>query len=503
MNFERDLFISYAHIDNMPLKQGETGWITDFHQALEVRLAQLLGERPDIWRDPKLHGNDCFSDEIIGQFSKTAAMVSVLSPVYLNSEWCLKEMKGFYQEAARSIGIKVDHKSRIFKVIKTAVPYEDSPGEIADTLGYEFFVPDPRSGRVKELDQKYDGELERLYWAKLDDVAHDIRDLLMELKQNGEPGAAPHPGHEQLTIYLAETCGALNTHRDIIKRELQELGGRVLPDSRLPLVEPGFSQAVDGFLDQCVLSIHLVGGSYGTVPDGARQSIVALQNERAAQKSVDNNLPRLTWIMPGNNENMHDERQELFLRRLRTDANAQYGADLFETSIEIFKHAIRDKLKRIASAASTGVAPGEPEPLPAQPMQIYVICDRGDLENIAELEDFLYRSEFDVILPVFEGKEADLIRDHRESLASCDAVLIYYGAGGELWMRAVTRGLTRRNINAGTAPPLIKAALLAPPVTSPKERFRSHGMFVIDGLQGFSTQLLEPFVKLMKSIKKD
>ena len=30
MNFENDLFISYAHIDNQPLTDGDKGWITGF-----------------------------------------------------------------------------------------------------------------------------------------------------------------------------------------------------------------------------------------------------------------------------------------------------------------------------------------------------------------------------------------------------------------------------------------------------------------------------------------
>ena len=68
MTFEMDVFISYAHIDNLPLREGESGWIASFHKALEVRLAQLLGEKPRIWRDQKLQGNDFFGDEIVKQF---------------------------------------------------------------------------------------------------------------------------------------------------------------------------------------------------------------------------------------------------------------------------------------------------------------------------------------------------------------------------------------------------------------------------------------------------
>jgi hypothetical protein len=675
MEFRRDIFISYAHIDNVALKEGEIGWVTDFHRALEIRLAQLLGARPRIWRDQKLKGNDSFSDEILQQFPNTAAMVSIFSPVYIKSVWCTKEVRGFYETAVKGIGIKIDNKSRLFKVVKTAVPYGEYPPEAADTLGYEFFVSDPYIHRVKELNQGCGGELEQLYWAKLDDVAHDIRDLLVELEhtdetiagrpRDREPRQPPEP-HEQLTVYLAETGSDLKTQRDTIKRELLEFGYGVLPDSRLPVVEPEFSRSVNGFLDRCELSIHLVGGSYGPVPEGSRQSIVPLQNELAAQKSSNGKLQRLVWIMPGKYPGIDDERQDFFLHRLRTDARAQYGADVVENSIETFKHTIHDKLKRMKSTAAISVpgkkrlpapatvylaetnyhlkdqretvkrqlirqgfhvVPTHPLPLVypelvqvlddlldqcdisihllgadygvvpdktdksiiyiqqehaaeksrqgklqrlvwvspridredqrqqsfirdikasahmypgddifetpieemagtvlnkfdtlvqkkrkkrdeeksaavAEPLQIYLICDRGDLDNITELEDCLYRSEFDVILPAFQGEEAELIRDHRESLKSCDAVLIYYGSGSDLWMRAITRGLTGIAAYGRACPLLLNAAFLAPPVTAPKKHFRSHGILVIDGMKGFSPQLLEPFVNMLRSVKR-
>jgi len=43
-----DVFISYAHIDDQALTEGQKGWITQFHRILEVRLGQLLGEKPTI-----------------------------------------------------------------------------------------------------------------------------------------------------------------------------------------------------------------------------------------------------------------------------------------------------------------------------------------------------------------------------------------------------------------------------------------------------------------------
>ena len=70
MDFEKDILISYAHIDDEAMIEGQKGWISEFHRSLELRLGQLLGKKPTIWRDQKLQGNDYFGDEIFSQISK-------------------------------------------------------------------------------------------------------------------------------------------------------------------------------------------------------------------------------------------------------------------------------------------------------------------------------------------------------------------------------------------------------------------------------------------------
>ena len=77
--FENDIFISYAHIDDLALAEGEKGWVSNFHHALDIRLRQLIGGEARIWRDAKLQGNDYFSDALVNKFPGVALVVSVLS----------------------------------------------------------------------------------------------------------------------------------------------------------------------------------------------------------------------------------------------------------------------------------------------------------------------------------------------------------------------------------------------------------------------------------------
>ncbi|MBV8546858.1 MAG: hypothetical protein JO088_19125, partial [Acidobacteria bacterium] len=44
--FEHDFLISYAHIDDQALVDGQAGWVSQLHRLLEIRVGQLMGQTP-------------------------------------------------------------------------------------------------------------------------------------------------------------------------------------------------------------------------------------------------------------------------------------------------------------------------------------------------------------------------------------------------------------------------------------------------------------------------
>lgn len=90
--WEHDIFISYAHIDDTPLMEEEAGWVSKFHTTLDALVKQIAGDDLTIWRDLRLQGNDYFCDTLVGALPKSSVLVSILSPRYVKSEWCLKEL---------------------------------------------------------------------------------------------------------------------------------------------------------------------------------------------------------------------------------------------------------------------------------------------------------------------------------------------------------------------------------------------------------------------------
>lgn len=488
MKFEHDFLISYAHIDDQALVAGEQGWVSRLHRLLEIRVGQLLGQTPKIWRDPKLQGNDYFADTILERLPRIAALVSVLSPRYVQSEWCNRELKEFCRAAEQSGGVRIADKARLFKVVKTPVNRERLPEEVQPILGYEFFVYD-ESGRPREMAQEYGAGGDRAFLAKLDDLAYDIAQLLEMV--HGEGGPVAPPPVAKGTVFLAETSYELREEREGIKRDLVRSGYEVLPDRALPLVAPELDAVLREQLRRCKLSIHLIGQNYGIVPDGSTQSVVHWQQQLALQLAPDSGLKSLIWIPPGLQP--EDERQRAFVAHLQNDANVHLTAELLEVPVEDLKTRIHAKLapppEPVAKAAPVSIGASD------ELVRVYLLCDQQDLDTVRPLEDHLFAKGLEVILPVFDEDEAQARVEHEENLRTCDVILFYYGAGGELWLRRKLRELQKSAALGREKPWLAKAIYLGPPVTPVKERFRTlEAALLHEPASGFDPGVVDAFL---------
>lgn len=175
--FELDCYISYAHIDDQSLVESQKGWVSNFHRALEIRVAQLSGASPRIWRDTKLSASDAFEEALSDRIRSAAVFVCIVSAAYVRSDWTRRELRTFWD-----YNHQPSPGNRLFKILKTPVPLQAQPEELRGFLGYEFFNIDPSTGKVRELGEIFGPEAQRGFWIKLDDVAHDITDTLRSLK---------------------------------------------------------------------------------------------------------------------------------------------------------------------------------------------------------------------------------------------------------------------------------------------------------------------------------
>ncbi len=494
-----DVFISYRHLDNELLDEKGKGWIDNFHERFESLLGEALGYEPAIWRDTRLQGNVYFQGELADRIKKTAVVISVLSPGYVQSDWCLGELREFCRLANESGGLLVGNNLRIFKVVKTHVDLKQHPPEFQKQLGYEFYEVDKMTQRPVAFGQELGRNRDQRYWSKLDDLAWDVKQVLSTINPRAKtPAQGSVFSRAQGTVYLAQTTRDLSGERDQIKRELQNRGYDILPEKELPFISPSYEEAVRECVSRAKLSVHLIGGSYGIVPEGAgSRSIVRLQNEIAAERSRDEAFSRLLWIPVGLAP--QEEAQAQFIEHLRTDAATQRGAELLQTPLEELKNVIQLRL------TSNGHSLKD-EPSGERPPKIYLIFDKRDLEGVVALNDYLSADKHcQVLLPLIDNEEADDSEGfeiHKDNLAQCDAVLIYYGKANQLWFEYKRRdlkkivGLDRKTLLSA------EAVYVASPKTAHKQLFNSPDTIVIKNFEDFSPAVLDSFVARVQTAAK-
>jgi hypothetical protein len=468
MSFAKHLFISYAHIDNDVAQSVPRGWVDHLQENLQLRLAQLLGYRPVVWRDKaELKGNYIFRDTIAIGLTETGVFLSVLSPRYLESQSCRDELEGFLNAAPRNGGLWIGDRHRIFKVIKTPVDFNLHPEAIRDLLGYEFYAQDPITKRFREFDHEIGpkGEKDKRYWERLDDLAQDICALLKELL--GAP--APKPGE---TIFLAETTSDLAEQRDKVRRELQLFGHITLPDKPLPRCAPELQSAVRDYLQRSRLSVHLIGAHYDLV--------IWLQEELARERHNSTAFSRLIWLPP--DLEPKDERQRRFIETLQNSFQAANGSDLIQSRIEDLKTIIQEKLR-------TPPAPVASEKRDDGLKRVYLVCDQRDLDDIGELYSFLYEAGCEVLLPEFDENTMQADKQH---MLDCDAALFFYASLPEMWVRTRLRGLT----GFGRTRPLAAAGVYVTGAETPQKKlFLTREALVMKNFGAFDAAVLQPFMQ--------
>ena len=500
MKFTNHLFISYAHLDNEKTADDDQGWVDRFDKSLKPFLTQAIGEEAVIWRDRKLRGNDVFAEEIVRQFPKTALLISILSPRYLKSEWCLKEIEEFCKVAQAHGGLVIDNQMRVHRVMLkplAAELREKLPGKLKDELGYPFYEEE-EGGRFLTLDPRFGDKYRHAFNRQLALMADELAQLIEKLKKEensiAEPTPAEAAGPPKPVIYLSECSWDRGDDREKIRGELRATGYTVLPDqgTRLPDMEVEYAAEVDRLLNRCRLSIHIIGANGGKILNGpGRRDAVQLQNEIAARKSQEGWLSRLIWLPA---TSFAQPEQQNFIDALRSKAELQRGGDLIEDNLEGLKNALRITLKKVEE-----LPPKKTEAAAPGGRTMYVLCVPADRPATVPLRKFLKAHGWEVELPVFEGDAATVRQTHQELLTSCAAVLVFYGAGDEAWKRTTESALQKIKSSRRGKPLLNIFTYLAPPMTGHKQDCIDMGEEnLIVGSETFIEAAVQPLIEAVK-----
>jgi len=229
-SFEHDIFISYAHADD-DVATGTTR-VTDFHRDLVSRLKIRLGARafhkPEEWvffDRTGLNAGDQLNPRLERAARRSAIMISLLSPSYLQADWCIREVEWFLEGRRMA-------RDRIERML---IPVVVNPVGEDDLSQFPQFAHRLRASLCPHLP----GSIE---WTRfLDNLANQVTTHLNAARKRH--GA----------VYVGEAYSAAQDLRAELVEELR--GFRCIPENAI------FAQkdAVSASLAEAKLAVHFLG----------------------------------------------------------------------------------------------------------------------------------------------------------------------------------------------------------------------------------------------------
>jgi len=506
-----DVFISYGHLDDQDPAGDVKGWVDLLVERLPRLISNNLGYQPAIWRDERtLKGNDLLTAAIHEGIYQSLLFVPILSPRYVTSDWCLRELESFVNTPAP--GGAPAHRSRIFKVIKTPLLFhlaKKEPEQLRELIGYSFYEMD--GDMPVEFGPDVVPSKDPRYWTTLRRLAWDISNMLASLKHQPEAQPVVRPVPRTVTavpaespkatngakkfVYLAETTSDLSQERELVRDELRQRGYGVLPEQKLPSEELRQTEtAVRDALGRSVLSVHLIGKRYGSTPEDSASSMVSIQEELATQRRAgDPTFSGLLWMPQGLMApplEITDDRQKAFVTALQNRIGA--GAELLQTSIEDLKTRVIEKL--------TPPPPADPQQISRSKLtKVYLICENRDRSFVRPIKEYLFNQKIEVITWL-EDDGGKLMDYHHKNLRECDAALIYFGNGDEPWVRKNLEDLEKAFGYGREQDWCASAVYVGAPPNDQKEDFLTHLVpYVIRNFSSFDPNDLQDFVKAVQA----
>ena len=102
---------------------------------------------------------------------------------------------------------------------------------------------------------------------------------------------------------------------------------------------------------------------------------------------------------------------------------------------------------------------------------------------------------FEYALSGLGGDAAEVRKSNQQNLASCDAVVLFYGAGDEAWKRANRSELKKMTAYRGDRLPPVATYLAEPRTDDKQDMIDMEEDGLIDGTEGLAEAALTKFLQ--------
>jgi hypothetical protein len=461
-----DIFITYARDDDLapPDNPDRKGFATFLDESIRYQFRNLGPKRPTIWRDTKrISDGDQFTPEIEEALKNASLLLVVLSPNWMASKWCRRELDTFAGYHGPD-----DIRERIIVVSKGFVDLDERPPLLQGQTGFAFYVRNADAGEISTDVEYFDrGEArDQRYWNKLNELVA----CLLRHQAPPPPPPPPYPPTGRI-IYVAKPASDMRAGYDRIVSELVGKGHTVVPTPSEDIPLGSAVAVIDEALSKAEISVHLLGEKAGEAPE-EQAPLVKLQLERAAAKAGKDNgatFHRILWA-PSLWSIQPDATQpprEITRRPLDVldKFDSQFAGDKVEgDSLSKFVDFLNQHLIVIAPRPAATALPAI-----NGGARLYLYHSQEDSEYALSLARALQQRQMEALLPAFDGPDVDIKSFNGKQLAECDAVILCWASASEVWVRAYANGLRNWHDLGRTQQFSYRAVVAAPPPGSRKK----------------------------------
>ncbi|SRX73672.1 toll/interleukin-1 receptor domain-containing protein [Aequorivita antarctica] len=332
--YEYDIFISYAHVDNLAFPGQLEGWIKQFYQNLNVMLAKRFGRMDMVkiwWDSKKLDGSVLFDDSIEEGIKKSAIMICLNSPGYIQSPYCKQELDIFYKKSqSEKAGLKIANRSRIINVLLNNIPFSQWPEELAGTSGFPFH-------NSKESED-FGNTLEIIspeFMIEMQKLKEALWNILTDFQKNSNDAFEPEKivsadGSDVFKVYLADVVDTLRTPRKRIVAELEKEGCQILDGIPPPYEEAAHEKTTKDAIAKSDLAVHLLDQYPGREIDGLSD---IWYPQKQAEICLNTDKSQMIWVPQDlNSDEIEEENYKTFLNEVEAGKVSKKGYEFIRSS---------------------------------------------------------------------------------------------------------------------------------------------------------------------------
>lgn len=515
----RDIFISYAHADQLFNEVGRNsrGWVTAFAASLEERLLRSLtkeikdaGRELDIYWDHKLMGDEPLTEELQDEVEGACIFVALVTDQYLQSEWCRREYDWFTSvmntpPAGVHGAILKSGRRSLFVVELEPVSIELWPGledalrepfyhqgstDKPEELGGRFAYPSPDKLEVVEREyylgiQKLAGRVAKRVQGFLNPTPEPV-----ELYWERTPAIEIEPETKPAVALASASDEMAPRAREVVSKFADlDLGVTVLDGTPFDQLEDQLKTTLPG----CKAFVQLLDGDPDSVSGIASMSRIMMQAKAASKFDVES----FYWLPPE-----HDKDQLI----AEADDYAGFWKKILprisqEPDLDAFIAKVR---RTFANGGSEPAIPGFPG---GPTVDFYVSVSKEDGEIVESMRKELQSisgsaTPFRCFFPMNTEDPGAYYDDWKTNILNSDAVILVHGEPKRDWIRdqliqiaqvisESPQGAQRRNLRI--------FILDAPP--PPPINVVFAGIDVLDCTDGIDADMLSDFISTLAQEK--